>query len=511
MAGNFVFGDMVKFELKATLTFSGEIKKADADIGVILRKAEPILSKGAPKGKEAEAARIIRWRSVGKDLELELESGRYVRAHDALLRLAKLLAAELGKKHKVGIRGIVANDYKVVLPTAEVSNEAMAELKKLPYEVTVRESLIEIHMKGLNEADLKGRVVDRLISMVEEIISHSTAKAAEPKVIKEGPKLSHHFKENPFDIAKRLGWIRDFPGRGQWIYEEPYAKLMRALEEIIIDDVARPLKFEEVMLPKLIPLEVMHRMPGYLDGVPEGMYYVSPPPREPEAFQDFKQKLKLTKRIPVKELKDTIKEPAYVLAPAQCEPFYETFALSHMRLEDLPVRQYDRSGWTYRWEGGGVEGLVRTQEFRRIEFIFLGSPEDVVSIRDSVVERSTKVADKLELEWRLLVATPFYLREGVIGDGSDSSKVATYDIEVPLPYNGNWLEIGSYNVHKTKFVETFKIKEVKGRQVWTGCCGFGTSRWVVGFLAQHGLDPSKWPESVRKRVGSLPSVTKVVE
>ena len=501
----------MKFELKARLTFSGEIKKADADIGAIMQKAGPILSRGAPKGKESEAARILRWRSVGKELEIELESGRYVRAHDALLRLTKLLAMELGKKHKLGIRGLVASEYRVILPIAEVSGEAMAELRKLPYEVAIGESLVEIRMKELTEAHLKGRIVDRLVSMVEEITSRVPAKVAEPRVVRQGPRLPHHFKENPFDVAKKLGWIRDFPGRGQWIYEEPYTKLLRAIEDIIIEKVARPLKFEEVMLPKLIPLEVMQRMPGYLDGVPEGMYYVSPPPREPEAFKDFKQKLKLTKRLPVKELREIIKEPAYVLAPAQCEPFYESFASCHIRLEDLPVKQFDRSGWTYRWEGGGVEGLLRTQEFRRIEFVFLGSPEDVVLIRDSVVDRSTRVADELGLEWRLLVATPFYMREGAIGDGSDSSKVATYDIEVPLPYNDSWLEIGSYNVHKTKFVETFKIKEVKGRQVWTGCCGFGTSRWVVGFLAQHGFDLSKWPEPVRKRVGSLPPVSKVVE
>lgn len=507
-----IFGDSLKFELKARLKFSGELGRAEADLGAILQKAEPVLRKGAPKGKEAEATRIVKWRPVGKELEIELESGRYVRAHDALLRLTKLLASEIGKKHKLGIRGIVASDYEVVLPLAEVSEQAVAELKQLPYEVRVTGQGVEIHMKNLTEADLKGRVVDRLVSMVEETLTRASAKAAEPTVIKHGPKRSHHFKENPFDVAKRLGWIKEFPGRGQWIYAEPYARLLCVLEDLIIGKVARPLGFQEVMLPKLIPLEVMQRMPGYLDGVPEGMYYVCPPPREPAAFSDFKQKLKLTKKIPTRELGDVLKEPAYVLAPAQCEPFYEAFALRHVRVEDLPVKQFDRSGWTYRWEGGGVEGLVRTQEFRRIEFVFIGSPDDVVSVRDSVVDRSTKVLDELELEWRLLVATPFYMREGGIDENlSDSRKVATYDIEVPLPYNDGWLEIGSYNVHKSKFVETFKIKEVKGREVWTGCCGFGTSRWMVGFLAQHGFDPSRWPEPISKQVGSLPTVPKVIE
>ncbi|MDI6643155.1 MAG: hypothetical protein QMD95_03790, partial [Candidatus Hodarchaeaceae archaeon] len=103
----------MRFELKAKLTFSGELKRATADIGLLIKKAKPLLSKGAPKGKEAEAANVVKWRAAGRDLQLEIESGRYVRAHDALLRLAKSLGAELGKKHKLGLRGITAREYRI--------------------------------------------------------------------------------------------------------------------------------------------------------------------------------------------------------------------------------------------------------------------------------------------------------------------------------------------------------------------------------------------------------------
>ena len=513
------FGDGLRFELKAKLIFSGELKQVAADIGPLMEKAKPLLHKGAPR--EKEAARLVKWHVVGKDLEVELESGRYVRAHDALLRIAKFLSAELGKKHRLGLRGITAIEYRIVLPSVEISEQAKTELERLPYDVKAGKAGVEILMKNLTEADIRGRVVDRLVSMVEDILAPvKIKKVLSPKstptitsgVIKQGPKLNHPFKEDPFEVAKRLGWVIEFPARGQWIYTEPYTTLLRTIEDIIIERVARPLGFEEVMFPKLIPLEVMQRMPGYLDGMPEGMYYVSPPPRDPEAFSDFKQKLKLTKRIPVRELGEVLKEPAYVLAPAQCEPFYESFASKRVRLDNLPVKQFDRSGWTYRWEGGGVEGLVRTQEFRRIEFVFMGAPDDTVSIRDEVMERSIQLMDDFRLEWRLLVATPFYMREGGIeADASDSRNVAAYDLEVALPYKESWLEISSYNMAQTKFAKSFKIKEVKDREVWTGCCGFGTSRWVVSFLAQHGFEPSRWPELVRKRVGHLPSVHKVVE
>ena len=504
-------GDRLRFELKARCIFSRELKRAEADVTAAIAKARPILLKGAPKGKEAEAAKVIKWCISGKELELDIESGRYVRAHDALLRLIKLLSEELGKKHKIGIRKVRALEYRIHLPPTTLSEPMKQELSNLPCETKVDKRGVALILRDLSGADLRGRFVDRLVSTAEEILARAPIPAVAPKVVRKGKPVEHPFNEDPFEVAKRLGWITEFPGRGQWIYAAPYTKLLRALEDLIVKQIAYPLGFEEVMFPKLIPLDVMHRMPGYLDGVPEGMYYVCPPPREPEAFADFKQKVKLTKKVAVEELERVLKPPAYVLAPAQCEPFYQIFCRKRVKLEETPVKLFDRSGWTYRWEGGGVEGFVRTQEFMRIEFVFLGGPEDVVKIRDEVLDKSVGLAEELGLEWQVSAATPFYMREGGIpADVSDSRKVATYDIEVALPYKRGWLELGSYHVHRTKFAETFKIKEAKGKEIWTGCCGFGTTRWVAGFLAQHGLDAGGWPELVRKLVEPMPLVQKVV-
>jgi len=507
-------GDALRFELRAECTFSGELGPAKADIEAAIARAKPLLLKGAPRGKEAEAANIDDWRIVGKKLELTIKSGRYVRAHDALFRLTKLLSEELGKKHKIGLRGLKASEYRVVLPVSgTLSEQARHELADLPSKISYKEEValakgieprtisITLILPELNEASLRSRAIDRLVAQAVDIITKVRAPVIAPKVVQQGPPVEHPFKEDPFEVAKRLGWIVEFPGRGQWIYSPQYAKLLMALEGLIVEEIALKLGFEEVLFPKLIPLEVIQKMPGYLDELPEGMYYVCPPPREPEAFADFKKQLKLTRRVPTDELEKCLKEPAYVLAPAQCEPFYHLLSRRKLRLEDMPVKFFDRSGWTYRWEGGAVEGLLRVQEFRRIEFVYAGKPDDVVEIRDAVKDKSIKIARDLGLEWRLLVATPFYMRTGGIEeDTSDSRNVATYDIEARLPYKDGWLEIGSYNVNRTKFNKTFRIKEVKDREIWTGCCGFGSSRWALGFLAQHGFDQKKWPQKIMERM-----------
>jgi seryl-tRNA synthetase len=193
-----------------------------------------------------------------------------------------------------------------------------------------------------------------------------------------------------------------------------------------------------------------------------------------------------------------------VLAPAQCEPFWYLFV--GKSLEDLPIKLYDRSGWTYRWEGGGVEGLVRVQEFKRVELVYYGFPDDVVKIRDSVLNENIRVADKLlDLEWRVVPGIPFFSKEAqAVLDVHDSYKVGAYDLEVYMPYRGKreeaeWLEISACFVHKTKFIDAFKIREEKRREIWSGCTGMGVSRWVAAFLARHGFEIDGWPTVVKQR------------
>jgi len=496
----------LKIEIKGLLRFSGELQPAAGDVEELIAQSRGLLLKGLPKG--AAGARVKGWRIRGKEIKIEIESGRHVRAHDALLRIAKLMGEELGKRRRIGLRGLEIEEGRIVIP-GTLGQEDISRLSEPPFHIRSIQEGTEITFREMGESDVRGRVIDRMISSVMDALSRGEPKKEEPRVVRRGRELSHPFREDPFQACARLGWIVEFPGRGQWIYAEPYTALIRAIEDLIVENVAVPLGFREVMLPKLIPLEVMRRMPGYLDSVPEGMYYVCPPPRNPETFKRFKARLRLSGRVPSAELRKVLKDPSYVLAPAQCEPFYQAFSGKSLRLEDLPIKQYDRSGWTYRWEGGGVEGLIRTQEFRRIEFVFMGSPEDTVSIRDGVVERAIGILDELEIEWRLLVATPFYLREGETG-GAGGSAVATYDLETLLPYSGEWLEVGSYNVLRNRIAKSFKIKEVKNREIWTGCCGFGTGRWAVAFLAQHGLDEEKWPPALMRKIGRLPSQFKPV-
>jgi seryl-tRNA synthetase len=239
------------------------------------------------------------------------------------------------------------------------------------------------------------------------------------------------------------------------------------------------------------------------------------PPRREDALLDFKRDFTARKKIDVDLLRRELEGPLYVLEPAQCTPFYQFFSGEYIDLdEDLPVKVYDQSGWTWRWEGKGVRGLERTIEFYRLEAVWLTSRSEAVELRDRIADESYRLADSmLELEARLVVGAPFYMSSEEASktyvDISKPEGYPTVDLEAWLPYRGNreeseWLEIGAYTCAKDKYVRSFNIREVKGREIWTGCAGFGLTRWITAFLAQHGFEYDEWPEEVKRRIGRLP-------
>ncbi len=504
----------MKFYLKGYIILS---KSLDANgtkrLSELIAEAnKSLLVKGTPRDKEQEAARVVSWSIDANKVYLEIESGRYVRAHDALFRLKNSLGLSLGREFRIGVRGFGATSYEIEVSKFKGDIE---ELKKLIGNLGVVEIADEkliIKLGELSEKDLEVRLVDRLVKKILEgaaRISEEQAKLvpfgyvleqAKPKPVKVKLEVASE--------AEKLGWIKRFPAKGQWIFTAPMVGLLKVMRDLIIEYVCKPLGFEEWMFPRLIPMSVLAKLSSYVEHLPEGMFYVCVPPRDPSAFDEYKREYALKRILRKDLLKGILGEPEYILDAVQCPPFYQFFSEETVRLEDLPIKVYEcMGGWTWRNEAGGVEGLARTNEFWRMEMVYLGSPNDVVKIRDEVVSRTIELVDKiLDLEWRVVVGAPFYLSSEEASkrriDISSRDKIPTLDVECYLPYRGErgkaeWLEITAASVHYTHYVSAFKIKEVKGREIWTGCTGHGLTRWATAFLAQHGFNPSEWPSKVK--------------
>ncbi len=354
----------MKFELKGRIILNKEASNVKEEIKEFIEEANnEILTRGAREKKDA--ARITKWVMEGRELQLEIISGRRVRAHEGFLRLRKPLTQLLGPKYHIGVRKMIADDYNFTSKIKkDIPGEKLNEIRGLPfvYDLKIEDNILKIHFRPLDEKELRRHVVDRVVKQVKNLLEPEedlTIKVTKAKPGKIIAKSKHHkplFTGDPTEEAIKCGWVKKFPGRGQWFYTPPITALHRALEELVIQKIVNPLKFQECLFPKLIPLPIMQRM-RYLEGLPEGMYYCSAPQRDPETFEKFKNEILIKKEIPMDLLKKGIKDPGYVIAPAQCEPFYEFLSHEIVDEKDLPIKFYDRSGWTYRWEAGAIKPL----------------------------------------------------------------------------------------------------------------------------------------------------------
>jgi len=513
----------LRIELKGRIELSSNAEKVSAEIEEAVKVLNEFLEKAAEKFGEEEVARLLSCVPGDKEVRLIIASGRSVRAHDALLRFKNVLAQKIGVK-KVGVRRIFVDDLEVRVFGDHVEREAAEKLLKGLAEVSEGgEGELVLKFRSLTDRDLRNRVVDRAIRLV---------RAEEAKV--EGEKLApfgtvlKKSAEKPFKLAaavaveaEKHGWVKRYPGRGQWIYTPPMTALIRAIAQLLIEKVAKPLGFEEWMFPRLVPMEVFKKLTTYIEHLPDGVFYICVPPRDPSAFEEFKREYVLRREVRTDLLKKILGEPEYIMEAIQCTAFYQYFSGEIVRLEDLPIKAYELlGGWTWRNEAGGVEGLVRTNEFWRLEMVFLASPDEVTEIRNKVVDLTLNVAEKdLDMEWRIVAGAPFYLSPQEASkrmiDVSHVNRIPTLDIEVYLPYRGprekaEWLEVSAASVHKDFYVKNFRIKEAKEREIWTGCTGHGLSRWAAGFLARHGFRFDDWPTEIKRIIKKLPQPPKTV-
>ncbi|MGB3943492.1 MAG: serine--tRNA ligase, partial [Methanothrix sp.] len=152
----------MKFHLEASFRLSGDAGDARGEIEEFFNGAADLLKKGAADGKGAE---VTAWSLGEAEISVVIESDRYVRAHDAILRLRRPLADLLGKRYRIGVRGIEVDKYEI-----EVESEISID-HKIPHvrEMVHREGTLTLSL-DVDEADLRNQVPDRIVSLLDEKI-----------------------------------------------------------------------------------------------------------------------------------------------------------------------------------------------------------------------------------------------------------------------------------------------------------------------------------------------------
>jgi seryl-tRNA synthetase len=150
--------------------------------------------------------------------------------------------------------------------------------------------------------------------------------------------------------------------------------------------------------------------------------------------------------------------------------------------------------------------------FEMREIVALGSRSDVERFRLEMIDRAREMVSDLGLEGRIETASdPFFLQDPRAADVVPVNVLPEprgrrimqqilplkYELRLTLDESGRTCAVASFNHHLDFFGRRFSIRLPSGAIAHSGCVAFGLERWVLAFLAQHGIDEHGWPEPVR--------------
>ena len=502
----------MRFELEGRIVLSGDATAAKDAVAAAVQEAnDTVLAKGP--GGSSESALVTRHAVTGNEVAVALRSEGRVRAHDALLRLRKLLAERLGKAHRLGVRDVVIDEYRITFTL----DKPLVHAFSVPYAHAIRFDGNEctLELRDVSKEVVENNYIDRMIKLVRDKVGaqHYEGKGEYHRTLWAAPEKAPVWDRDPTEAMLEKEWLKQGPTKGKWVFRAPMAAILRAMERIAVEEVLEPLGFQEIMIPHHEPFEVTLKT-GHIHGVPNEVYYVSEPrTRDAKEWEHFVDLVKVTKQVPTAELLKNLSTPNATISYAQCPNIYWSYQGKTLADASLPVRVFDRAVVSNRYESGGRHGIERVDEFHRIEPVYIGTREQLLDLREKMIERYKHVFNEvLDLEWRMAWVTPFFMaQEGRVGLAEAEDKpheLGTIDFEAWMPYRGTrdgseWLEFQNLSIVGDKYTGAFNIKSQR-EDLWSGCSGIGLERWSVAFLAQKGLDPANWPSGFRKYLPKLP-------
>ena len=493
----------MRFHLEASFRLSADASLAKDEVAQFFSGAGSIMQKGAPEG---QGARIVQWKLEGNKIDLTIESDRYVRAHDAILRLRKPLAELLGKKYRIGVRGLEVSRFEIDVESDRSIEHKIPYVREIKFENGVLKLDLDVGPSGtLGQSEIENRIPDRIVSLLEEKLQSYGGKAEHWELLWESPERPSKFNKDPTEEMLMSGWIKHGSSRGQWVFGPEATHIFRTFEQIVLDEIIKPLGYREMIFPKLDTWDIWKKS-GHAQGVYPEIYFVCPPKtRDPAFWEEVMDYYKVTHEVPLDLVKEKIDVPIGGMCYAQCPTFWGFVQGTTLPSDELPIKVFDRSGTSHRYESGGIHGIERVDEFHRIEILWLGTREQTIAEAERLKTCYSHIfEDILELRWRMAWVTPWFMAQEGKSGLSEMSGAGTVDYEAVLPYNGNWIEFQNLSVNGEKYPKGFTVKAQSGEPLWSGCSGVGLERWTSAFLSQKGLDMDNWPEAFRKRFGEMP-------
>jgi seryl-tRNA synthetase len=284
-----------------------------------------------------------------------------------------------------------------------------------------------------------------------------------------------------------------FLGTGQVAMEGIPLALFRYFDRVF-EGFGSPWNAEPLMTPTLIPSRVLARC-DYFRSFPQYVTFATHLKEDAEVVGQFRARHQTEDDLDGAVLAD-MDRPEACLSPAVC---YHVYHLYEGRTVPPLATVYGICGKCFRFESSNLTDLRRLWDFTMREVVFMGGRDEVLAARERSIEMMIEFLRDHRLAGEIRTASdPFFVAPDAVSKtyfqlSSDSK----FEISLLLPGQER-LAAGSHNYHSDFFGRAFKIDVEGGGAMHSVCVAFGLERWVYGFLQQHGDDPAKWPDPVRR-------------
>ena len=255
--------------------------------------------------------------------------------------------------------------------------------------------------------------------------------------------------------------------KGHYVILGKGMRILNKMYDALKSVVEIPLGFEEVALPKIAPVITFEKaalLPHWNPHLLSVNPYTTTDGIEDECIMD----------------------------PLQCTVVYQLLQGKQIDVSDNPLKWFDRSGPTYRNED--LDDLlpgVKQREFHRAEFVYIGTKEQVIDMRESCLSQLELLCKRLGFAYRVVVGAGCHrFEEDEKTYTNNEREIQVKDIEIYCPgYKHGFLEVSGNSVVGNKLTRRFSILGKEGEELWSGCSGVGLDRmlYTVASYQQNNL------------------------
>lgn len=345
--------------------------------------------------------------------------------------------------------------------------------------------------------EVRDKAVRYLESMAKQVSGYETKVSFENKRQDSGSYLA-----NANQALIDAGWLHDY-GKGQVAYSGPVLKLAR-----LIDAQAKALYIEKLgavegQYPALIDGDDL-RACGYFDSHPNAVSFVGNMVEDFDAIESFRVANSCSEGA-LMPPGENVHVAGMCLNPAACFPCYPT--LTGKTFSEGSCLSW--LGRVFRYESRNITGLERLFEFNVRELVFIGPEEYTADTSQKAGQIVKELVKYFDLDAKLQSATdPFFATVSAARKYWQQAQDVKSEIKISFAKDDGEIKTmacGSVNLHGNFFGTRFNIQDGENKPANTGCVGLGIERWVLACFSQHGLDPERWPEKVRKVVFDTPA------